>query len=173
MNNYKVKIILCTFNGQEFLEEQLYSLYKQTYDSFSLDIYDDLSNDNTISIIKSFLKKYPKFNARLFVNKENIGYYKNFMGSLFAQKLNYDLVLLCDQDDIWLPNKIQRVIDNYTNSALPFVYFSNRYSLDKNLRIKKIWSKKDYPISFFHLFFHNIAGGNTIAVNKFDGYDLQ
>ena len=166
MNNYKVKIILCTFNGQEFLEEQLNSLLKQTYDNFSLDIYDDCSNDNTISIIKTFIKKYPKINARLFFRKKNIGYYKNFMNALLTKNLNSELILLCDQDDVWLPNKIQRVIDKYTNSALPFIYFSTRSIADKNLRIKKILPKKNYPTSFFHLFFQNIAGGNTIAINK-------
>ena len=167
MNNYEVKIILCTFNGQKFIEEQLYSIFNQSYKNFSVDIYDDFSNDNTISIIKTTLKKHPKINARLLIRKKNIGYYKNFMKALINTQLNNELVLLCDQDDVWLPNKIQKVIDNYQKSDLPFFYFSRRYIVDENLKFKKIIpSKVDYPITFFHLFFQNLAGGNTIAINK-------
>lgn len=166
MNNYEVKIILCTFNGQKFIEEQLYSIFNQSYKNFSIDIYDDFSKDNTVPIIKTILKKHPKINARLLIRKKNIGYYKNFMKALIDTQLNNELVLLCDQDDIWLPNKIQKVIDKYQKSDLPFFYFSRRYIVDENLNFKKIIpSKIDYPITFFHLFFQNIAGGNTIAIN--------
>jgi len=167
MNNNKVKIILCTFNGEEYIEEQLYSLSNQTYTNFSINIYDDHSNDKTLSIIEGFLRRHPKINASIVIREKNLGYYKNFMKALIDLKYKDDLIFLCDQDDVWLPTKIQQVIDKYKISKLPFFYCSTRFVVDKNLKFKKIIpGKTNYPITFFHLFIQNLAGGNTIAINK-------
>ena len=167
MNNKKVKIILCTFNGESYIKEQLNSLLNQTYSNFSINIYDDQSNDNTLTIIEDFSRRHPKINISIVIREKNLGYCKNFMQALLDLNLEDDLIFLCDQDDVWLPTKIEQVIDKYKKNNLPFLYFSTRYIVFKNLEIKKIAPKKtDYPITFFHLFFQNLAGGNTIAINK-------
>ena len=167
MHNTKVKIILCTFNGEAHIKEQLDSILNQTYSNFSINVYDDQSSDNTLTIIEDFSRRHPKINISIVLREKNLGYYKNFIRALLDLNSEDDLIFLCDQDDVWLPTKIEQVIDKYKKNNLPFFYFSCRYIVYKNLEIKKIAPKKtDYPITFFHLFFQNLAGGNTIAINK-------
>ena len=69
-NEFLVSIVLCTYNGEKYLEEQLNSIINQTYKNLEIIISDDCSTDNTISI----LEKYKHFNNfHIFLNKENLG----------------------------------------------------------------------------------------------------
>ncbi len=102
----KISIALCTYNGERFLEKQLASLAKQTRLPDEVIVCDDGSKDRTLEILETW-KKNVSFNVQIFKNEKNLNCSKNFEKSLSL--CSGDVVFLCDQDDVWLPEKIERM----------------------------------------------------------------
>lgn len=107
MKQVKTSIALATYNGGKYLKAQLESFLNQTCKPDELIISDDGSSDDTLSIIRNFSKISP-FPVILSQNERNLGYGGNFNQALM--KTNGDLVFLSDQDDVWYPNKIERIL---------------------------------------------------------------
>ena len=78
----QVEIVMATYNGEKYIKEQLDSLLSQSYPDLLVDVCDDGSTDDTVSIVKEYEKKDSR--VRLFENKTNQGYIRNFMSALFA-----------------------------------------------------------------------------------------
>ncbi len=116
-----ISVVIATYNGEQFLSQQLDSIINQTYNNLEIIVVDDKSTDATAAIVAAYSKKYP--NIKLVVNEQNLGYVKNFeKGFLLA---NGEFVAPCDQDDIWYLDKIQVLFDElgeheivYCNSEL-------------------------------------------------------
>ncbi|MCX3067000.1 glycosyltransferase family 2 protein [Cetobacterium somerae] len=104
-NNLKVEILMATYNGEDYIVEQIESLLNQTYNNWNLLIRDDGSKDRTIEKIEKFEKKYPNKIKLLKDNKGGLRAKDNFLELLKNSKENY--IMFCDQDDVWLPNKIE------------------------------------------------------------------
>jgi len=94
---------MATYNGEKFLEHQLQSLAKQTRLPAELIICDDTSGDATVDIIKRF-SQTAAFPVRLVVNEQRLGWRGNFLKA--ASLCVSEYVAYCDQDDIWLPEKL-------------------------------------------------------------------
>lgn len=94
---------MCTYNGEKYLREQLQSIAAQTRLPDELVICDDGSSDATPEIIEEFARSAP-FPVRLFRNPQNLGSTKNFEKAIGL--CTGDLIALCDQDDIWMPEKL-------------------------------------------------------------------
>ena len=92
---------MTTYNGQKFIREQIESILCQSMHVDEIVICDDCSTDNTVEI----LKEYP---VRLFVNKTNLGFKRNFKQAMEFCKGDY--IFLCDQDDIWENDKVEKLI---------------------------------------------------------------
>lgn len=103
-----ITVLLAAYNGQEYLAEQLDSLLSQSEQRFVVHICDDASTDSTWEIITHYAANYPnKFTAHR--NEKNSGGAKyNFMKMMVEHKDDY--VMLCDQDDVWLPDKIKKTL---------------------------------------------------------------
>ena len=99
-----VSVVMCTYNGESFLRQQIDSLLKQTYPITEIIIQDDRSSDHTAEIAAAYSKKHP--HIRLFVNTTRKGINDNFI-SAFA-KARGEYIAVCDQDDIWEPMKIEK-----------------------------------------------------------------
>lgn len=102
-SNLTVSVAMCTFNGAAFLQLQLDSILRQTAPPDELVICDDRSTDATIVVLERFREQAP-FPVRLHANDETLRPAQNF-----AQCISFcagDLILLCDQDDIWFPDRI-------------------------------------------------------------------
>jgi len=115
MTNLKfplVSIALCTYNGQTYIKEQLDSLINQTYQNIEIIIVDDCSTDNTEQICLS----YNNIKLSFYQNEINIGYTKNFEKAITL--CNGDYICLCDQDDIWVSDKIELLVKNINNNIL-------------------------------------------------------
>lgn len=108
-----ISIAMTTYNGSKYLQEQLDSFILQTRQPDELVVCDDCSTDNTIDILNSF-KKYAPFRVRIFSNKKNIGYSKNFERALSL--CSGDIVFLSDQDDVWLEEKLYLVESEFNNN---------------------------------------------------------
>lgn len=101
----KIAILLATYNGQQYLPEMLDSLVNQTEQNFICYIHDDGSVDNTDSVIRSYTEKYP---TRFYeISGASTGSAKsNFMYLLTQVEADY--YMFADQDDVWLPDKIEK-----------------------------------------------------------------
>ena len=121
-----VNIILATYNGEKYIEQQLLSLMAQTYTKWKCIIHDDGSKDKTVKIIK----KYQKLDSRFVliedkISNKNAG--KNFLHTLKFGKADY--FCFCDQDDIWLDNKLQKLVNaiEKKDNSIPQVVFCNAH----------------------------------------------
>lgn len=102
MEKVKVSIAMATYNGERFLRKQLDSLYSQTRCPDEIVVCDDNSNDGTLEILKEYNLKY---GLRYFVNSPSLGVNRNFFKAI--ELCTGDYIAICDQDDIWLANKIE------------------------------------------------------------------
>ena len=93
-----VSIVMCTYNGEQYLREQMDSLLAQTYPIWEIIVQDDVSTDSTWNILTDYAIKYPNV-VKPSRNKERKGYRLNFMSALL--KATGDYVAISDQDDIW------------------------------------------------------------------------
>ena len=98
-----ISLVMPTYNGELYLREQLDSIYNQTLVPDEVIVVDDCSVDNTVSILKEYSKK---FGLKYYINEKNLGYNKNFEKAISL--CSGDFIALCDQDDIWLPTKIEK-----------------------------------------------------------------
>lgn len=129
----KISIAMATYNGSKYIAEQLYSLANQTHLPDELIINDDCSNDQTILIAQKFAKNAP-FRVETFTNEKNIGYAANFNSAL--EKTSGDLVFLCDQDDIWFPEKIAYMLNLAKQNPQALVIMNDAELTDAELNTK-------------------------------------
>ena len=107
MEEMRISIALCTYNGDPYLSELLESLAGQDFRPCELVVCDDGSTDSTLSILNEFEHVAP-FPIRIFNNTENLGVIKNFEKALSL--CTGDYIAPCDQDDIWQPEKLERLV---------------------------------------------------------------
>jgi glycosyltransferase involved in cell wall biosynthesis len=134
-----ISILLATYNGEKYISEQIESLLSQTYQDFTLYINDDKSTDNTYKIISEYAQKHPK-KIIASQNEKNTGGTKyNFLRMMIDHKDDY--VMLCDQDDIWLPDKISKSLakikdmEREHGTSTPILVFTNLTVVKDNLEV--------------------------------------
>lgn len=103
----EVSIALTTYNGARFLREQLASLAGQTILPAELVVSDDGSTDDTLNIVRDFAAAAP-FPVRIADKPDRLGFSDNFLFA--AERCRHELVAFCDQDDVWLPSKIESAL---------------------------------------------------------------
>lgn len=103
----KISVVMCTYNGAQFLEQQLDSLRMQTLALHEVIICDDGSNDGTANLVRSYMERYSLENWHFYENAQNKGYRRNFHDA--AAMATGDWVAFCDQDDIWHADKLERL----------------------------------------------------------------
>ena len=126
----KISIVLCTFNGSKYLEEQLDSFISQVRQPDELIVCDDGSSDRTPEIIDLFYRKAP-FSVKLIVNSNKLGIAKNFESAI--QLCSGDLIALSDQDDVWYPQKIELCEHIFSTNCNIGAVFSNADVTDEAL----------------------------------------
>ncbi|BFH71107.1 hypothetical protein J27TS7_48950 [Paenibacillus dendritiformis] len=164
----KVQILVSTYNGEKYLAEQLDSLLQQTHSHFFITIRDDGSSDSTTAIISEYVSHYPH-KIEAFYEK-NVGVVASFFELLtyhVHQDTNY--VCFCDQDDVWMPDKLERGIQTLSlcSDGLPMMYLTPTLMVDHTLKPLNCWPPfpKKGP-SFFNALVENIAVGATIMLNR-------
>ncbi len=128
-----ISIIVATYNGEKYLLEQLNSIANQSYKDIEIIICDDDSKDNTKKIIKDFAEK--NRNVYYYLNVNNVGVNKNFEEGFLKAK--GDFIAIADQDDIWLPNKIETQIAMFTSDEILLTHSMSVRFTGNNLPTKK------------------------------------
>jgi hypothetical protein len=119
MDGLSVSVAMCTYNGVRFLPAQLDSIARQTHLPGELVIQDDGSNDGTPELIERFGRNAP-FPVRFNVNPQRKGPARNFEACL--ARCAGGVVILTDQDDIWLPDRVERTVAAYHDADVTFTY---------------------------------------------------
>lgn len=103
----KLSVVMTTYNGMKYLEEQLDSIRNQTRDPDEVLIIDDASTDETCEYIDKYIKEYGLYTWALHRNKKNAGWKAMFHFGI--EKTSGDIVFLCDQDDVWDLSKLEKM----------------------------------------------------------------
>lgn len=137
---------MTTYNGENYIQQQLDSILRQTYLPDELIICDDNSTDNTINIVNEFLKISP-FLAKIFCNKKNIGYVLNFQKAISL--CTGDVILLSDHDDIWCPDRIERTYIAFENNPNCGYLFSDAHlinNLGEDIK-DRLWRRVGFTLA--------------------------
>lgn len=166
-----ISVVIATYNGEKYIKEQLKSIYYQTKKVDQVIIKDDISKDNTVNICNDFIKEHNLENWQVIVNSSNMGFKTNFISGM--KMAEGDIVFLCDQDDIWLENKVQIMTEimednpNIKSLATTVSTFDNQGNIllehlqhpnSKKNSLKQIRRKEFYEFSDYL--------GMTMAVRK-------
>jgi len=126
-----IGVVLCTYNGEKYLRPQLESILAQTLPPDEILVLDDCSWDSTVSIVIDIASRDDRI--RLIQNETNLGYARNFEKGILL--CNSDLIALSDQDDIWLPGKLERLATELeANPGAGMAYCNGEYMLADGTR---------------------------------------
>jgi glycosyltransferase involved in cell wall biosynthesis len=167
-NEYRVSVALATYNGSKYLAALLESLSKQTLQPVEIVAFDDCSSDGTVAILKKYSNVLP---IRLFVNERSMGVVENFKRAATACQGDY--VALCDQDDVWLPDKLALSVAAMIkiDGDRPAMVFTDLIIVDENLTsiAKSYWHHRRLQPAketFASLIYGNFVTGCTMVVNR-------
>ncbi|MCF2517229.1 glycosyltransferase family 2 protein [Dyadobacter sp. CY351] len=162
-NKPLISIALCTYNGSDFLSEQLDSILSQSLQDWELVIVDDFSQDETLTILSSYAARDNRF--KIHRNHQNLGYNKNFEKAL--QLCEGGFIAICDQDDIWHPDKLKLQLEAIQNNLL--VYHDSEFidesgkSMDARISDKFAFYRGDRPEVFLYF---NCVSGHSIFMKR-------
>ena len=138
----KTSVAFCTYNGEKYIREQLDSIFNQTLPVDEIIICDDRSSDNTIAIIQEYQAKFPSI-ITLHINEENLRSVKNFEKAISL--CTNDIIFLSDQDDSWLPNKVEKYIHFFYENPNITTIASNGFCMDDNSKPLDLYTIWDVP----------------------------
>lgn len=124
-----IDILLATYNGEKYIKEQIESILNQTYKNIKLIISDDCSKDSTSKILKEYEKKDDRI--KLYIQQENLGVVKNI--EFLLKKVENKYYMLSDQDDVWLPQKVEKSLEKLKQENADLV-FGDLEVVDKDLK---------------------------------------
>lgn len=165
-----VAILMATFDGAPFIDEQLHSIAVQRHRNWSLWVSDDGSTDGTCDRVEAFRAANP--DHRIVLREgPRAGSTRNFLSLLCDASVESDYVALADQDDVWLPEKLSRALDALAkaaadDSAAPCLYGGRTIITDADLRPRGLSPLFGRPGCFANALVQNIAGGNTMVLNR-------
>jgi glycosyltransferase involved in cell wall biosynthesis len=169
-----ISVVLCTFNGEAYLPEQLASVLEQTRAPDELIVCDDGSSDETIPIVEEFART-ALFPVRLHRNPTRLGPSANFdSGMGLAQ---YELIALSDQDDVWLPTRLERQAMAMERHPSVGICFSDAEIIDarSNRTGQRIWERIGFRSEhefwtadelFSELMRHTVVTGATLMTRR-------
>jgi glycosyltransferase involved in cell wall biosynthesis len=127
-----ISIALATYNGESYIGEQLDSIARQTRLPDELVISDDVSTDSTLDIVNEFARRVT-FPVKVSINQERLGATRNF--EIAIRACSGDIIFLCDQDDVWYPDKIARIEECFKNNVNVDAIFTDADVVDQNLNL--------------------------------------
>lgn len=170
----KTSVALCTYNGEKFLKKQIDSILEQTVKVDEIIVCDDQSTDKTVSILNLYKQQYPELFS-IFINEENLRSVKNFEKAISL--CSNEIIFLSDQDDIWIPEKVEIFINHFIENPKLSVIASNGFVVNDNdevLDVLAIWDvikflrEKNKTLDYYEIIniSGNIATGATMAIKK-------
>lgn len=168
-----ITVLLAVYNGEHYLKEQINSLISQTYQDFKIAIRDDGSTDTSPDIIDYYCEKYPQ---KIFkITGEPTKSAKLNFAELY-RNVDDDYIMFCDQDDVWLPEKIEKTLAAMQKAEgeggkIPVLVHGDLKVVNQNLEIIspsffEFQQLKQERVDLRHLLVQNYVTGCTVMVNR-------
>lgn len=176
----RVSVAMCTYNGGDYIRRQMDSIFAQTRLPDEIIICDDISKDDTVSILKEYEGR--GIDLQIIQNPENLGFARNFRKCISL--CTGDIIFLCDQDDIWEPEKTRQLCDLMEGNPEILSVVTNFYLIDSqgnrlsagekgdnpffNKQKYRVDWKRDllYKVNVTSIFCCNIGPGCTQAIRR-------
>ena len=161
-----IDILLATFNGEAFLAEQIESLLAQSFTDWRLLVRDDGSSDESTAIVRRYVSQYPGRVLLIEDQDTGLGAAGNFARLMEHSRAPY--VMLCDQDDVWLPHKIERMLaairelEAESAAELPLLVCSDLTVVDRDLKVMQ-------PSFWWYMLIDPVSGS---SVNRLMGQNM-
>lgn len=170
----KISVAICTYNGEQFLKDQIDSILNQTLKVDEIIVCDDCSTDTTIEIVNNYAKGNPNL-FKIIINETNLKSVKNFEKAI--KLCSGEVIFLSDQDDIWALNKVEEYVNYFKENPKINVLASNGYCINENNEIEEKYAIWDVPqilrennieVDYYKLItiVSNIATGASMAFRK-------
>jgi glycosyltransferase involved in cell wall biosynthesis len=160
----RASVALCTYNGARYLREQLRSIADQRTPPHEVVICDDASTDDSVKIAENFARTAP-FNVAIHRNPTRIGTVANFEQAIAL--CSGDVIFLCDQDDVWHPDKIARLLPRFGEARVACIFTDARLIDERGNAIgRTLWQQIGFAglrFSFDTVADRNVATGATMA----------
>lgn len=169
-----VGVALCTYNGQSYLSQQIESIQHQTLPVSRIIVSDDKSEDQTPHILGEIAHRDKR--VRVVTSPQRLGVAKNF--EYVCQYINDDFIAFCDQDDVWYPNKIARILEIFSSDTDIDLVFTNASLIQEDGEklsgdlfsylglSKKERARINSSSAYRVLFRRNVATGATMVVRR-------
>lgn len=170
-----ISILMATYQGEQYLTEQLDSIFRQTEQNFHLFIRDDGSTDNTISILTEYRQRYSEKITLVPSKNQRLGIWLSYMSMIC--NIEDDYIMFCDQDDIWENTKIEYLLTRMYEKETVFgsdkailihsdvsIINEKGILLHNSLQKMKRTSFKRYSLN--HLLVQNTVLGCTVMYNQ-------
>lgn len=175
----KIAVLMSTYNGERYLEEQIQSILDQSYHNWTLYIRDDGSTDRTEEIIRKYARQSDQV---VYFNEgkvKNLGVVRSFMDLL--EHTSADYYMFSDQDDVWLKDKLRDTAQQAEiNEPGPVCVFTDLENVDQDLNPLQRANGDNVWTDFHQLLFANCVTGCTMLLNddlkrqiKFNDIDYQ
>ncbi|MDB5121051.1 MAG: hypothetical protein JWN56_2269 [Sphingobacteriales bacterium] len=165
-----ISVAMATFNGADYIREQINSILAQDTKPIEIIIVDDASNDNTVNILQNLALEHSII--KIHINKKNLGHVAVFKQAVSKCKGTY--IALSDQDDIWEKNKLSLTLSNLIeieDDAVPCLVYSDLSMMNSSgyqLRSSfwRYYKLRPHKCRFYSLFFGNMITGCTTLFNR-------
>jgi len=167
-----ISVAMTTYNGAHYIIEQLESIRLQTRKVDEIVIVDDGSSDNTVTLVQEYMNQYPECKIYMEQNEVNLGYKKNFQKAISL--CNGDITFLCDQDDYWFEDKVEKMCDvlekhpeiGVLSSAFILMDGEGNKGERESAYQRNMADGELLCVPMEDLTFHNISQGCAMAMRK-------
>ena len=159
-----ITILLATYNGERFIDEQISSLAAQDVPRLDVVVSDDGSSDGTLTILEAWQQRWTKGSFTLRRGPAR-GFAENFRFLLQTPGIATGYVAFCDQDDLWDADKLSVAVAALANDTGPALYGSRTRLIDENNRPIGYSPRFPRAPSFRNAIVQSLAGGNTMVLN--------
>lgn len=165
MSTPQIAVLMSLFGDARFLAAQLDSLAAQEGVDCHLYVRDDGATDGARAVLASYAWRWPQLSD--VVAGRNLGAALSFLELLRLAPAGFDYYAFCDQDDVWLPDKLARAAERLSEftRAGPALYCSQVTCVDANLRELGELIPHSCEPTFEHMLFENVAVGMTVVMN--------
>jgi glycosyltransferase involved in cell wall biosynthesis len=163
----RVRILLATYNGQRFLDQQLRSLAAQTWPAIDILASDDGSGDGTLEMLRRWQQRWTKGEFRV-VAGPRAGFVENFRSLMTREEVSDGFVAFCDQDDEWDPDKLDSAIVQLRKEpgTRPSLYCGRSRYVTADGTPTGLSPLFSHPPGFRNAIVQSIGGGNTMVMNR-------
>lgn len=164
----KISVIMATYNGHQYLPEQLESIKNQCVQPDEVIIRDDCSSDNTQEIVSDYIRNNRLTSWSFEKNEHNVGYKINF--STLLHEAKGEIIFLCDQDDVWKDDKVQLMVETMNNNPSVLLLASDLEPIYMTENAPKVnyekFTKKVNKIGFSGKWIKPVRPGCTFAIRR-------